>query len=95
MNFYTNVTRYGNMILYRGYENGKKVSHKIKYAPTLFVSSPKGDWSSLTGEKCAPLDSTQCAMLKNGFNKTKKLPVVRSLATPDIFHLSLMNTFQE
>lgn len=55
MNFYTNVTRYGNMILYRGYENGKKVSHKIKYAPTLFVSSPKGDWSSLTGEKCAPI----------------------------------------
>ena len=55
MNFYTNVTRYGNMILYRGYENGKKVSHKIKYAPTLFVSSPKGDWTSLNGDKCAPI----------------------------------------
>ena len=55
MNFYTNVTRYGNMILYRGYENGKKVSHKIKYAPTLFVSSPKGDWTSLSGDKCAPI----------------------------------------
>ena len=55
MNFYTNVTRYGNMILYRGYENGKKVSHKIKYAPTLFVSSPKGDWTSLNGVKCAPI----------------------------------------
>ena len=55
MNFYTNVIRYGNMILYRGYENGKKVSHKIKYAPTLFVSSPKGDWTSLNGDKCAPI----------------------------------------
>ena len=55
MNFYTNVTRYGNMILYRGYENGKKVSHKIKYAPTLFVSTPKGDWTSLSGDKCAPV----------------------------------------
>ena len=55
MNFYTNVTRYGNMILYRGYENGKKVSHKIKYAPTLFVSTPKGDWTSLSGDKCAPI----------------------------------------
>jgi len=43
------------MILYRGYENGKKVSHKIKYAPTLFVSTPKGDWTSLSGDKCAPI----------------------------------------
>ena len=55
MIFYTNVTRYGNMILYRGYENGKKISHKIKYAPTLFVSTPKGDWTSLSGDKCAPI----------------------------------------
>lgn len=55
MIFYTNVTRYGNQLLYRGYENGQKVQKKIKYKPTLFVSSPKGDWKTLDGNTCAPI----------------------------------------
>ena len=54
-NFYTNVSRYGNMLLYRGVENGKKVSKRIKFKPTLFVSTPKGDWQSLDGQPCAPM----------------------------------------
>jgi len=55
MNFYTNVSRYGNMLLYRGYENGKKISKRIKFKPTLFVSTPKGEWTTLNGKPCAPI----------------------------------------
>jgi len=55
MKFYTNVCRYGQMILYRGYDNGKKVSKKIKYKPTLFVSSNKGSWKALDGTIVEPL----------------------------------------
>ena len=55
MNFYTNVSRYGNMLLYRGYENGKKISKRIKFKPTLYVSSSKGDWTTLDGKPCAPI----------------------------------------
>lgn len=55
MNFYTNVTRYANMLLYRGYENGTKVAKRIKYKPTLFVNTPQGDWTSLDGNPCAPI----------------------------------------
>jgi len=55
MKFYTNVCRYGQMILYRGYDNGKKVSRKIKYKPTLFVSSNKGSWKALDGTTVEPL----------------------------------------
>jgi DNA polymerase elongation subunit (family B) len=36
-NFYTNVERFGNTILWRGYENGKRFERKVKFAPTLFV----------------------------------------------------------
>lgn len=36
MNFYTSVNRYGNNILYRGFEDGKRISKKIPYQPTLF-----------------------------------------------------------
>ena len=56
MKFYTNVTRYGNMLLYRGYENGQKVQKRIKFQPTLFVNTPKETpWKSLTGIPVAPI----------------------------------------
>jgi hypothetical protein len=41
MNFYTSVNRYGNNILYRGFENGKRISQKIPYGPTLFIPTTK------------------------------------------------------
>ena len=50
MKFYTNVSRYGNMLLYRGYENGKRVTQKIKYGPKLYVSTNRPtSWKSLDG----------------------------------------------
>ena len=39
--FYTNVSTRGDKILYRGYENGKRVEGRIDYRPTLFVSTDK------------------------------------------------------
>lgn len=37
-NFYTNVERFGNFILWRGYENGKQFARKVKFKPTLYVA---------------------------------------------------------
>jgi len=36
MNFYTNVTPWGNTLLVREYVNGERINRKIKYSPTLF-----------------------------------------------------------
>ena len=56
MNFYTSVSRFGNNLLYRGYDNGKKVQKKIKYQPTYFVNTPKpSNWIALDGTKVAPI----------------------------------------
>ena len=56
MQFYTNISRYGNMLLYRGIENGKRVQKKIKYKPTLFVATNKAtQWKSLDGYAVAPV----------------------------------------
>ena len=41
MKFYTSINRYGNQLLYRGYENNQPVMRKIKYEPTLYVKSQK------------------------------------------------------
>lgn len=51
MNFYTSVERFGNNILWRGYENGKSFTRKVPYKPTLFLPNKDGKYKSLVGEK--------------------------------------------
>ena len=56
MKFYTNVTRYGNQLLVRGYDGTRRFSEKIKYQPTHFVSTNKPtEWQSLCGKPVAPI----------------------------------------
>ena len=52
--FYTYAKTYGNQILYRGYENGKKIIERVDFQPTLFVPSKtdkKNGWHSLMDGK--------------------------------------------
>jgi DNA polymerase elongation subunit (family B) len=50
--FYTSVERSGNLILWRGYENGRKFSRKVEYKPKLFVNSrDKTEYRSLIGNR--------------------------------------------
>lgn len=56
MNFYTSVNRYGNNILYRGFEDGKRISKKIPYMPTLFVNTDKETgWNNLHNQPVLPV----------------------------------------
>ena len=58
--FYTNVQVFGNKILYRGVENGKRVKRKLDYAPTIYLNSKdKTEYRTITGEyvsSCKPGD---------------------------------------
>ena len=58
MAFYTNILRYKNFILHRGYyDNGERFSRKEYFQPKLFVSSKmKTEWTGLDGNPVAPLD---------------------------------------
>ena len=51
--FYTSVDRWGNNILWRGYENGKRFSRKVPFKPTLYLHTrkPGGEYRSLVGNK--------------------------------------------
>ena len=56
--FYTSVERLSNKLLYRGYDDeGKKISHRIAYKPTLYLKSQKTvtDWKALDGTPVEPL----------------------------------------
>ena len=53
MRFYTTISRYGNNILYRGYEDGRRVKKKIPFKPTLYFKSKSGNSSFKTLEGIA------------------------------------------
>lgn len=74
MNFYTNVARYGNMLLYRGIENGKRVQKRIKYKPTLFVGTSKATkWRSLDGTPVAPVKFESMRDAKEWIQQNKEV----------------------
>lgn len=58
MKFYTNVSRAGNYILHRGYQNGKRISERVPFRPTLFVSSngKPTPYKTLYGLPVSPLE---------------------------------------
>ena len=42
MSFYTSVVRYGNSMLYRGYDsNGKRVTRKENFSPKFYIPAKK------------------------------------------------------
>ncbi len=50
-NFYTNVQSFGNNILYRGIQDGKRVKERIEYSPSLYLPSKRiTNFTSLEGD---------------------------------------------
>ena len=58
MSFYTSVVRYGNSILYRGYnDHGKKIyKRETQFKPVFYTQTEKETgWKSLDGRNVAPV----------------------------------------
>jgi DNA polymerase elongation subunit (family B) len=55
--YYTSVCRFGNQILYMGYdEKGKRVKYKEEFQPTLFTSSQAlSEWKDIYGNPVEPV----------------------------------------
>jgi DNA polymerase elongation subunit (family B) len=80
-NFYTSVERYGQNILWRGYENGKQFSKKVKFQPTLFTNGKKDvtdtKYRSLASDK--PLVPHQLDGMKEGKDFVERYKDVHGL----------------
>ena len=66
--FYTSVERLGNKLLYRGYDdNGKKISHRVNYKPTLYLKSKKtsAEWKALDDTPVEPLQFGSMSEVKD------------------------------
>ena len=72
MRFYTNVVQYGNKILVRGINNGKRVQDKVDYSPCLFVRSQKSSqYKSLYGQNLEQIDFESINEAKDFIKKYK------------------------
>lgn len=70
MNFYTSVNRYGNNILYRGFEDGQRIEKKIPYMPTLFIpTSKETGWNNLQNQPVQPVTFDSMRDAKDFINK--------------------------
>jgi DNA polymerase elongation subunit (family B) len=59
LSFYTCVNRYGNNILYRGYnDNGEREQTRVPFKPTMYLQSNKSesDWKALDGSGVEPIE---------------------------------------
>ena len=57
MSFYTSVHRYGNKMLFRGYDShGHKIQKRVAFKPTMYLPSNKDtEWTSLDGVNVEPM----------------------------------------
>ena len=56
MEFYTQVSRIANTICYRGYKDGKRVSFREGFSPTIYLSvKEETEWQTLQGQYVFPI----------------------------------------
>ena len=94
MRFYTDVTRYGNQILYRGYKNGERIRERVKFKPTLFVRG-ESDWKTLDNHPVKPM---QFESMRDATDFTKQfqhMPTVKTYGTTNYIHQFITDRFPE
>ena len=71
MSFYTSVVRYGNSMLYRGYDsNGKRVTRKENFSPKFYIPAKKDTgWCGLDG---VPVGSVSFENMREARNWLEK-----------------------
>ena len=64
--FYTNVFRHRNKLLYRGYDqNGNPVKKEVKFKPTLYVQGGDGRTKSIFGDNVVPQQMESMSEARN------------------------------
>jgi len=96
MSFYTSVVRYGNSILYRGYdEHGKRIYKKInKFQPTFYVQSKRDvGWKSIDGKVVAPVQMDSMRDARNWLEQNKDVSGRYIYGTPNYIHQYITQRF--
>lgn len=65
--FYTNAFTWGNNVLYRGIRNGHRITEKVGYQPSLFVSgtNPNSPYKTIKGSPLERIDFSSLSEAKD------------------------------
>lgn len=94
MRFYTDVTRYGNQMLYRGYKNGERIRERIKFKPTLFVNG-ESEWRTLDNQPVAPMQFDSMKDATEFVKQYQHIPTVKTYGTTNYMHQFITDRFPE
>ena len=97
MSFYTSVARYGNSLLYRGYnDSGRRVQRKVKFKPTLYIPSNKElGWKSIDGRDVAPMTFDSMRDAKEFSERYKDVSDFKVYGTQNYIHQYITECFPD
>jgi DNA polymerase elongation subunit (family B) len=95
MSFYTSVVRYGNSMLYRGYDNhGNRVTRKDHFNPEFFVPSKKDTgWHGLDGYPVGSVSFDSMREAKLWLEQYKDVQSFKVYGNPNYIHQYLTHKF--
>jgi DNA polymerase elongation subunit (family B) len=74
MEFYTNVTKYGNKLLVRGVKNGNPYKTRLDFSPTLYIKSNKEtEWRTLFDEPVSEVKFADINEARDFIEKYKEI----------------------
>ncbi len=92
--FYTNIDRYGQNILYRGYKNGQQLTKKIKFEPTFWIpGSSEDSIKALDGTVVSPIKPGTMRECKDFIEKYKDVANFKVYGTTNYIHQFLGEKF--
>ena len=92
MKFYTNIQLIGNQFLIHGYENGKHITHREEWKPTLFVPSKrKTKYKTLEGDSVEPIQPGFVGIVVSFIRSMMRSRTLKYMVTTDMF----INIFQK
>jgi len=97
LSFYTSVARYGNSLLYRGYnDSGRRVQRKVKFKPTLYIPSNKElGWKSIDGRDVAPMTFDSMRDAKEFSERYKDVSDFKVYGTQNYIHQYITECFPD
>ena len=96
MSFYTSVVRYGNSILYRGYnEHGKKIYKREKNFKPMFFTACQQEtgWKSLDGLNIAPIEMDNMRHAKQWLEENSDVSGRKIFGTKNYIHQYISQRF--
>ena len=93
--FYTNIDRYGNNLLFRGYDKRGPITKKVKFEPTFHIPNNSTDegWKSLAGQSLAEIRPGTMRDCKDFLTKYEDVANFKVYGTNNYTHQFISEVF--